>query len=162
MTRATRATHATPCHSKQLKGRRRKRREKKKEEGKKMEAEKRKNNLKGRNRSWSGRVSWLVHGAVVLFEDALVPPDLIAELLGQAGVLRSLLLRRSCIYLFILKYFQQNHRPGWVARAAAAIMAAAATTGTTTTATSVVDPSSNLVKVQVLYYFLLIFLIILL
>ena len=44
MTRAARATHATPCHSKQLK-------EKKKKEGKKMEAEKRKNNLKGRNRS---------------------------------------------------------------------------------------------------------------
>ena len=44
MTRAARATQATPRHSKQLK-------KKKKKEGKKMEAEKRKNNLKGRNRS---------------------------------------------------------------------------------------------------------------
>jgi len=41
MTRAARATQATPRHSKQLK-------ETKK---KKLEAEKRKNNLKGRNRS---------------------------------------------------------------------------------------------------------------
>jgi len=40
MTRAARATQATPCHSKQLK-----------EKKKKLEAEKRKNNLKGRNRS---------------------------------------------------------------------------------------------------------------
>ena len=41
MTRAARATQATPRHSKQLK----------ETEKKKLEAEKRKNNLKGRNRS---------------------------------------------------------------------------------------------------------------